>query len=202
MLPQWLFDFLRAPDRHPVRPPLHPEWAYRDLVPAERVARRMPTFVLGERDLASLVRFFADRDGASFPYAASPDAALVGDALTSAIADVTHKDRGGCMSCHTIGIPDVTRAREDGEKLAPPLALAHDRLRPEWIEACLVQPESWVARMPPFARPLSEIDRVRDLLLLLRERTVLPAPGAEGLVPATRPWGASLRLRERLHPRG
>jgi len=143
----------------------------------------MPTFVLGEREITSLVRFFDDRDGASFPYAATPEAALVGDALTSAIADVTHKDRGGCMSCHTIGIPDIARAREDGDKLAPPLAFAHDRLRPEWIEACLLQPEAWVVRMPAFTRPLPEIDRVRDLVLLLRERTVLPAAGAEGLIP-------------------
>lgn len=181
--PQWLFEFLRAPDRHPVRPALHPEWAYRDLIPAERATRRMPTFTLAEGELTSLVRFFAERDGATFPYSSGREPVLVGDALTSAIADVTHKDRGGCMACHTVGVPDVARAREDGEKLAPPLAFAHDRLRPEWIEACLVEPEDWVTRMPAFARPLPEIDRVRDLVLLLRERTVLPGGGSEGLVP-------------------
>jgi hypothetical protein len=144
----------------------------------------MPTFVLDERDATELVRFFTARDGASFPYAATPHVMLGGDALTTAIGDLTHKDRGACTSCHTVAIPDVARAREDSDKLAPPLALAHDRLRPEWIEACMMQPEAWVAGMPAFARPLDSIDRVRDLVMLLRDRTQLPPAGAEGNIPA------------------
>ncbi len=182
--PQWLFDFLRAPERRPVRPPFHPEWAYRDLVPAEHVTPRMPTFALADDQVTTLVRFFTERDGASFPYAASPAVVLTGEALTTAIGDLTRKDRGACTSCHTIAIPDVARARDSGDKLAPPLALAHERLRAEWIEACIMQPERWVPQMRPFARPVAEVEGVRDLLLLLRDRTVLPAPGAEGAVPA------------------
>ncbi len=182
--PQWLFEFLRAPQRHAVRPSLHPEWAYRDLVPADHVTPRMPTFPLDEATTTSLVRFFVERDGASFPYAAVPQIVLGGDALTNAIADVTHKDRGACLGCHTIATPDVARARESEGKLAPPLALAHDRLRPAWIEACLAQPDAWVMGMPALDKPIDEIDRVRDLVLALRERTVLPPPGAEGQIPA------------------
>lgn len=182
--PQWLFDFLRAPDRHPVRPALHPEWAYRELVPADRVTARMPTYALTAEMTTSLVRFFTSRDDASFPYDAPPTVTLTGDALTSAIGDLTHKDRGACMTCHTLAQPDVARAREEGDKLAPPLALAHDRLRAAWIEACILQPQVWVTGMPPFARPLADGTRARDLVLLLRDRTVLPAPGAEGTVPA------------------
>ena len=182
--PQWLFDFLRAPQRHAVRPPFHPEWAYRELVPAEHATPRMPTFALDEETTTALVRFFVDRDGATYPYAASSQPRLAGDALASAIADVTHKDRGACLGCHTIAPPDVTRARESEGKLAPPLALAHDRLRPAWIEACILQPSVWVAGMPALERPRDEIVRVRDLVLLLRDRTVLPPAGAEGQIPA------------------
>ncbi len=182
--PQWLFDFLRAPQRHPVRPPFHPEWAYRELVPAEHAAPRMPTFALGEAEATALVRFFVDRDGASYPYAAASRPELAGESLASAIANVTHKDRGACSTCHTIAPPDVARARESEGKLAPPLALAHDRLRPAWIEACIMQPSIWVTGMPALERPRDEIDHVRDLVLLLRDRTVLPPAGAEGQVPA------------------
>jgi cytochrome c2 len=182
--PQWLFDFLRAPQRHPVRPPFHPEWAYRELVPAEHATPRMPTFALTEAEATALVRFFVDRDGASYPYAAAPRPELAGESLASAIADVTHKDRGACLTCHTIAPPDVARARESEGKLAPPLALAHDRLRPAWIEACILQPSVWVTDMPALERPRDQIDHVRDLVLLLRDRTVLPPAGAEGLVPA------------------
>jgi cytochrome c2 len=182
--PQWLFEFLRAPQRHPVRPPFHPEWAYRELVPADHVAPRMPTFALSEAEATALVRFFVDRDGATYPYAAAPRPELAGEALTSAIADVTHKDRGACLGCHTIAPPDVARARESEGKLAPPLSLAHDRLRPSWTEACILQPSTWVAGMPALERPREEIVHVRDLVLLLRDRTVLPPAGAEGQVPA------------------
>lgn len=182
--PQWLFDFLRAPDRHPIRPALHPEWAYRELVPADRVTARMPTYALTAEMTTSLVRFFATRDGASFPYDAPPAVTLAGDPLTAAIGDLTHKDRGACLTCHTLAQPDVARARDAGDKLAPPLALAHDRLRAEWIEACILQPQGWVTGMPAFARPTADGARTRDLVLLLRDRTVLPAPGAEGTVPA------------------
>jgi len=175
---------LRAPQRHPVRLAFHPELAYRDLVPAEHATPRMPTYALGEAEATALVRFFVDRDGASFPYAAATQPQLTGDALTSAIADVTHKDRGACLGCHTIAPPDVTRAREAEGKLAPPLSLAHDRLRASWIEACILQPSTWVAGMPPLERPRDEIVHVRDLVLLVRDRTVLPPAGAEGSVPA------------------
>jgi mono/diheme cytochrome c family protein len=182
--PQWLFELLRAPDRRPVRPAYHPEWAYRDLVPADRVTLRMPTYALDEERMTMLVRFFDARDGATFPYATNPPVDLSGEALTTAIGDLTRKDRGACMTCHTVSIPDVARAREEGDKLAPPLALAHDRLRAEWIEACIIEPSQWVPRMPAFVRPTAEIQRLRDLVLAIRDRTVLPAPGAESVVPA------------------
>ena len=182
--PQWLFDFLRAPQRHPVRPAFHPELAYRELVPAEHATPRMPTFALSEAEATALVRFFVDRDGASYPYGAATQPQLGGDVLATAIADVTHKDRGACLGCHTIAPPDVARTRESEGKLAPPLSLAHGRLRAAWIEACILQPSVWVAGMPALERPRDEVARVRDLVLLLRDRTVLPSAGAEGQVPA------------------
>jgi len=144
----------------------------------------MPTYALDEEETTSLVRFFSERDGAPFPYAAVPRVQLASDALTSALGDLERKDRGACTSCHTVATPDVGRAREEGAKLAPPLALAHERLRPAWIEATIAEPDVWVHGMPAFARPFEEIGRLRDLVLLLRERTVLPAPGEEGAVPA------------------
>jgi hypothetical protein len=180
-----LFEYLRAPERHPVRPPFHPEWAFRDLVPADRVAVRMPTYALDEARTTSLVRFFSDRDHAPYPFSAASTVGhdFSGDALTSAIADYTHKDRGACSSCHTVAIPDVARAQQDLDKLAPPLALAHDRLRPDWIDECILQAPKWVTGMPAFGKP-EQAARLRDLVLLLRERTVLPPAGSEGSVPA------------------
>jgi mono/diheme cytochrome c family protein len=182
--PQWLFEFLRAPDKHRVRPAYHPELAYRDLVPAERVTRRMPVYDLDDAQITSVVRFFTERDGASYPYASASPPELTGEALTGAIGDLTRKDRGACLSCHTVTWPDPATAREQGERLAPPLALAHERLRPEWVDAVITQPDRWVHGMPAFDRPAPEVARLRDLVFLLRDRTVLPPAGAEGTVPA------------------
>ena len=181
--PQWLFAFLGAPQRHPVRPSFHPELAYKDLVAPDHVQPRMPSYALGERETTALVRFFSERDGATFPYAASLHVTLSGDALTGALAELERKDGGACTTCHTVAPPDVARAREQPD-LAPPLALAHERLRAAWVEACIAQPEVWVHGMPALARPYEEIDRLRDLVLLLRDRTVLPPPGQESSVPA------------------
>jgi mono/diheme cytochrome c family protein len=182
--PQWLFEYLRAPQRHPVRPAFHPELAYRDLVAPDHEQPRMPTYALGEEETTSLVRFFSERDGAAFPYAAVPSVQLAGDARSGALGDLERKDRGACTSCHTVATPDIVRARDEGPKLAPPLALAHERLRPAWIDACIAEPDVWVHGMPAFAKAEPEIERLRDLVLLLRERTVLPPAGQEGSVPA------------------
>ncbi|HSQ65982.1 MAG TPA: cytochrome c, partial [Polyangiaceae bacterium] len=201
--PQWLIDFLRDPAHHAVLPAFHPEWAYRDLIPPDRASSRMPSYRLSDGDVTALVHFFTARDGASYPYATTTTPALAGEELTSAIGELSHKDRGACLTCHTVAVPDVDRARAEGDKLAAPLSLAHDRLRPEWIEACILQPDVWVGpKMPvlfrdPFGPPLpwpvaseppanalEQIDRLRDLVLMLRERTVLPPAGAEGHSPA------------------
>ena len=42
--PEWLFTFLREPGANGIRPWLHPEWAYGEDVPNEKLALRMPTF--------------------------------------------------------------------------------------------------------------------------------------------------------------
>ncbi len=122
----WLNNFLRAPS--PIRPWLH---------------IRMPTFGLADSDIATVQRYFLAinkqsfelRDYASF----MPD-----PTLTAAGNQLFEKFQ--CIKCHQMG------KVEDISNLAPNLQMASQRLKPEWIQLWLHDPNAIMpgTRMPSF----------------------------------------------------
>ena len=139
--PKWLFSFLKKPI--PLRPALNDGiW--------------MPKFGLTDEEAADLVRYFMAQDkklDLKTPYQ-----------FTDPYQFVSAERRGGpegkaavgkfifqkfqCLECHQ----QVVKAGQSLADLAPDLAMAQDRLRPDWILEWLKDPQKIQAgtRMPSF----------------------------------------------------
>jgi hypothetical protein len=147
--PQWLLRFLTNPslsesaseadnDRDGVR-------SYLQV--------RMPTFSFSENELGKLVRFFAALSRQPFPY--------IPDATTPLTAKETDMARGlfsstaaPCLKCHATG-----DAAHDRTATAPNFLLAHDRLKPDWVERWIIDPQ---AISPGTAMPSGLFKRLND----------------------------------------
>lgn len=125
----WLHDFLRGPT--PIRP-----W----------LKIRMPTFSLTDSQITAVSKYFLAlhneslelRDYHTFPE--DPVYVSAGRKLFESLQ---------CLSCHFTGkIPEGKTAAD----LAPNLAMAKDRLKPEWIVSWIANPEAIQpgTRMPSF----------------------------------------------------
>ena len=165
--PEWVFAMLEHPERNGVRPELHPEWVYGDLVPAAKLAPRMPSFELPPVDTTTIARLFTIESSASFPFA--PPRPLPLTPAERVLATTTLNAQ--CLSCHYVGELPRERAKT-AEHLAAGLSGVHLRRRDAWLRAFL--PGHVKAPLPP---------KLADFVLLLREGTVLPRPGEEARVP-------------------
>ncbi len=122
----WLFAHLGDPGRVRVRP-----W----------LAKRMPSFGLSEAESNALVRYFAARDGRSLfadePPAPRPEADIAVGRVVFGMLQ--------CADCHRSGDEEAGTVQ-----LAPSHGLASERLRPEWVVACILDPQRWLpgATMP------------------------------------------------------
>jgi cytochrome c2 len=205
--PEWLFTFLREPDKNGIRPGVHPEWVYGEAEPLEKMAVHMPTFPFSSEEATSVVRYFAAWEGAEYPYVQPHVKPLVGDEKLDALLHMnSSNDTGGnCISCHFVGAFPVERGKTDLEKMGPSLGLVAKRLRPEWVRAWIMKPSDWLpyTKMPAFwpdpfgaglhwtqppglAQPKTaegQIEMLRDYLYMLRDNSVLPAPGDELRTP-------------------
>jgi cytochrome c5 len=123
--PAWLFAFLKNPGALGVRPPLHPEWVYGELSPLTKLAIRMPTYALSTEETTALVRSFARRDGAAYPYVdpKSDTPPSMGE--------------GACLKCHYAGAFPQERGKTELANMAPNLAVVPARLRSEWVSSFL-----------------------------------------------------------------
>ena len=137
--PDWLFQFLKAPQTGQIRPWLN---------------ARMPTFGLSDGEANVLVKYFAVEGHTQFPYQTSkidtsPDHLEPGKQLFTQLK---------CALCHIVegkalGKPLAEIPQEDRPRLAPNLSLAHDRLQRDWlINKWLPDPLSQYpgTRMPQF----------------------------------------------------
>ncbi len=205
--PEWLFTFLRAPADNGIRPVLHPEWVYGEAEPVEKLAVKMPTFPFTSEQATGVVRYFAAAEGADYPYVAAKVRDLAPDERMDALLHLnSSNDTGGnCISCHYVGDFPVERGKTELEKMGPSLSNVYKRLRPEWTQAWISKPSSWLpyTKMPafwpdPYGAPLTwtqppgfvqpktaegQIDLLRDYLYAFREHTKLPPPGQEGKIP-------------------
>jgi hypothetical protein len=126
--PQWLLAFLTNPamsdkdtNRNGVRPYLQVH---------------MPTFSLSENELGKLVRFFQALARQPFPY--------IPDAVPSLSAKETDMARSlfsstaaPCLKCHATGDP-----AHDRTATAPNFLLAKGRLKPDWVERWIIDPQA------------------------------------------------------------
>jgi hypothetical protein len=202
---EWLLAFLRDPEANGVRPVLHPEWVWGELVPTEKMAVRMPSYSFSNEDATAIVRALAKKDGGDFPYADVPMPTLSTNDILSALVHVNGAaDNGGnCFSCHYLGALPVDRAKTNLDLLAPDLGKIAKRLRPWFVADLIAKPQDFVEGMPalwpsttgaalawtipsdaiPKKSAADQIALVRDFLFLLRDETRLPRSGDELRTP-------------------
>jgi mono/diheme cytochrome c family protein len=127
----WLFNFLKAPS--PIRP-----W----------LEVRMPTFGFTDEEAAQLVTYFDALDRVEVPFtyvdarAFSPEYLAAGQVLMS-------EAYFNCFSCHQQG---DRKPEGPPEGWAPDLAMAHERLNPDWLLRWITDPQKEMpgTKMPAF----------------------------------------------------
>jgi cytochrome c2 len=137
--PDWLFQFIKAPQTGQIRPWLHV---------------RMPTFGLTDGEANVLVKYFALQGEAQFPYQ-SPKIDMTPEHLA---AGKQLFEQLKCALCHIVdgkalGKPLAEIPEEDLPRLAPNLSQAHLRLQRDWlVNKWLVEPlaQQPGTRMPQF----------------------------------------------------
>jgi len=130
--PQWLLRFLSNPSLSP-----SPSETDTDRNGVRSYLQvRMPTFSFSENELGKLVRFFAALSRQPFPY--------IPDATTTLTAKETDMARGlfsstaaPCLKCHATG-----DAAHDRFATAPNFLLARERLKPDWVERWIIDPQA------------------------------------------------------------
>ena len=138
--PDWLYKFFKSPTT--IRPNL---------------AVRMPTFPLADEQWNDIIRAFQFSDGATTTFE-TPHSSAGKSNSTSVGAYLASKDMGDCAKCHVMAGKNPTNARTDW---APDLALAKDRLRPEWIVDWLRDPQAIMpgTKMPqPFIPSKADVE--------------------------------------------
>jgi cytochrome c551/c552 len=126
--PEWLLRFLR-------NPALNEKDTNRNGV-RSYLQVRMPTFSFSENELGKLVRFFQALSRQPLPY--------VPEAAPSLTAKETEMARGlfsssaaPCLKCHATGDP-----AHDRTATAPNFLMARERLKPDWIERWIIDPQA------------------------------------------------------------
>ena len=126
--PQWLLHFLSNPslsetdnNRNGVR------WY---------LQVRMPTFSFSENELGKLVRFFQALSRQPFPYIPEPEPVLTAKE-TDMARSLFSSPAAPCLKCHATGDPT-----HDRNAVAPNFLLARGRLKADWMERWLIDPQA------------------------------------------------------------
>jgi mono/diheme cytochrome c family protein len=173
---EWLFNFVKAPV--PIRP-----W----------LKVRMPTFGLSDEEAARIVAYFGSLDRKEIPFVHLERASLT-EANIEAGKLLMSKDYLDCFSCHQRG---AEKPQGPPEGWAPDLAMAHERLNPEWIVKWIHDPQKVMpgTKMPSFypggppdvlgGDDDAQIRALRDYIISIG----LPAPSPQQIagVGAARP---------------
>jgi len=178
--PEWLFNFLRNPEQHGIRPFMHPEWVWKDEVPADKLALRMPSFKqLTPDQWTSIVRYFATFDHEEYPFPVPKANDLSKDEKLWALKNMNSDQAGNCQKCHFYGEFPVQRGQEELAALAPNIAQMPHRLRPEWVKQWLLRPSSYLryTKMPAF---FAVTNRPKDAAYWADENDPFLSPPAMG----------------------
>ncbi|MGH7854615.1 MAG: c-type cytochrome [Candidatus Binatia bacterium] len=165
----WFFGFLKAPI--PLRP-----W----------LEIRMPTFGLSDDHTNQLVSYFNGLSKVDIPYAYIDDRKIPPEHIDAAKVLVS-KDYFNCFSCHVQGgrTPEGPK-----EGWAPDLAMARQRLNPNWIIKWIKDPQKIQpgTKMPSFypggpddvlgGKEDLQIQALRDYLVTLGRNGATPARAA------------------------
>jgi cytochrome c551/c552 len=126
--PEWLRRFLSNPalnssdtNRNGVRPYLKV---------------RMPTFSFSENELRKLVRFFEALSQQPLPYIPQPVPTLTAKESDMA-RSLFSSTAAPCLKCHATG-----DANHDKNATAPNFLLAKERLKPDWAERWIIDPQA------------------------------------------------------------
>jgi mono/diheme cytochrome c family protein len=153
---QWFFDFIKAP--FTLRP-----W----------LEIRMPTFGLSDDHATQLVNYFNGLSKVEQPYHYVDDRRITPENLAAA-KTLTSPDYFNCFSCHVQGGKNPEGPKEGW---APDLAMARQRLNPNWIIKWIRDPQKIQpgTKMPSFypggpdnilgGKEDLQIEALRDYLL-------------------------------------
>jgi mono/diheme cytochrome c family protein len=141
----WLFGFLKGPI--PLRP-----W----------LKIRMPTFGFDDQEDYTIVRYFEALDDVEIPFV-HVDPAAFDPANVEAGRLLATKDYLSCFSCHIQG---ENMPEGEADSWAPDLALAHERLKPDWIVDWINDPQTLLpgTKMPSFYSDPDNPDGPEDIL--------------------------------------
>jgi mono/diheme cytochrome c family protein len=165
----WFFSFLKAP--FPIRP-----W----------LEIRMPTFGFSDEHANQLVSYFNGLSKVEIPYAYVDDGKIPPEHIEAA-RQLVNKDYFNCFSCHQQG---DKKPEGPVEGWAPDLALARQRLNPNWIVKWLKDPQKVQpgTKMPSFypggpdnileGKEDRQIAALRDYLMTLGRAAPAAAPAA------------------------
>ena len=145
----WLYSFFRAP--MPIRP-----W----------LKVRMPTFNFTEEQVNALVRYFSYLDQQDFPFVDDLKPKFTTEEYTNAKNLLEQEFQ--CIKCHIKGnqMPGGSPAN-----WAPNLAMAKQRLKPDWIVKWLLDPQKLLpgTKMPSYFDPASLTAEEQDQIHALRD---------------------------------
>ena len=157
----WLFGFLKAPT--PIRP-----W----------LQVRMPTFGFDDEEAGAIVKYFQALDGVRKPYVFVNEQKIP-EAHLAAARTLISEDYFSCFSCHQQG---DKKPEGPPEGWAPDLAMARQRLNPDWIADWIRDPQALMpgTKMPAFypggpddvfdGDEQRQIEALRDYLMILGSR--------------------------------
>ena len=125
----WLFEYLHDPGATRLRP-----W----------LTTRMPTFGFADNQVNTLVDYFAAGDERD-TFLSEPTRPSERDLATGRVAFNMFQ----CAKCHPSGPQAAAEGVSAGE-LAPSLLMARERLRHDWVQHWIQDPQSWIpgTKMP------------------------------------------------------
>ncbi len=126
--PEWLLRFL-------ANPALSDTDTHRDGV-RPYLTIRMPTFFFSQNELRKLVRFFQALSHQPMPYIPQRQQLLTAKETDMARSLFTSQ-AAPCLKCHATGDP-----QHDKTATAPNFLLAKERLKPDWVERWLTDPQN------------------------------------------------------------
>jgi cytochrome c2 len=126
--PEWLRRFLRNPALSTTDPNRNGVRPYLDV--------RMPTFSFSDGELRKLVRFFQALSQQPMPYIPEQVPSLTAKENEMA-RSLFSSAAAPCLKCHATGDP-----QHDKTATAPNFLLAKERLKPDWVERWLVDPQA------------------------------------------------------------